>query len=343
MLKHNNEVEELDCHMVSPFGFCYNVFVADCLQKQEEITYGTKLCLAYSLVKHGFSLDDGQREFIPIQVPEAEAALKPWLKEVIEGKLQVFGRKLVIPLQQKYTESILSFAGLKRSDRILVEVLKNCRDENKDTWLDFHLCRVIRSRFGSASPCDECDKQDCDDPDRHSLTSVKVEEIYTENYTSGFYRKPASVAFDHMRLDEDKELVREEEDIYSSEPDKKVLSTDDLSCRCLEYFYHRAALVAWPKALSMSIACEAGVSDALDFLEKTLEVSDPNFGDQLRQIICYCEKNVGTVWEWIADSHYDPLTGRLLNLCTRVNRPENVVHILQLLSTISDDLPPGLS
>lgn len=70
---------------------------------------------------------------------KAEAALGPWLEEATDGNLNVFSGKLAIPLKRKYTARNLSFARLKGDDRIVAEVLRDCRDTKKEKWPDLHL------------------------------------------------------------------------------------------------------------------------------------------------------------------------------------------------------------
>ena len=46
-----------------------------------------------------------------------------------------------------------------------------------------------------------------------------------------------------------------------------------------EFWFHRAMLVAWPKILSITVACQACVPRSLDLLETTLERNDLSFKD----------------------------------------------------------------
>lgn len=97
------------------------------------------------------------REFISGQVRKAAGALEPWLQNSIEGKVDVHGGKLVIPLDHLYQEDDISFARLKGNDRIVVEVLKSCTDKNKEKSLDLHLCLTCKHHKGGALPYNYCD------------------------------------------------------------------------------------------------------------------------------------------------------------------------------------------
>ncbi|CAM6099342.1 unnamed protein product [Calypogeia fissa] len=151
VVKHSNEEKKFDCHLISAVGFCYTAFFADCLHELRKIVSGTRLCLAFNLVKGDSSLDPVHREFIRSMAQEAEAALEPWLEDATEGKMSIFGGKLGIALQHNYTEENLSFTGLKGNYNLLAEVLKGCRDKNNDELLDLHLCLVTKYQYGDAS------------------------------------------------------------------------------------------------------------------------------------------------------------------------------------------------
>ncbi|CAM6099337.1 unnamed protein product [Calypogeia fissa] len=61
--KHSNEEKKFDCHLISAVGFCYTAFFADCLHELRKIVSGTRLCLAFNLVKGDSSLDPVHREY----------------------------------------------------------------------------------------------------------------------------------------------------------------------------------------------------------------------------------------------------------------------------------------
>lgn len=93
------------------------------------------------------------------------------------GRLNLFGRKLAIPLRHKSTEANFSFAVLKGSGSVVAEVLRSCEDKNKSRWLDVHLCLLTKHQFGNASPRGYWDEDSCEDPDHHTMCEVEEEDI----------------------------------------------------------------------------------------------------------------------------------------------------------------------
>lgn len=89
---------------------------------------------------------------------KVEATLKPWLEEVAtRGRLDIFPEKLFIPLCHKYTKKNFSIVRMKEDDAMVAEVLKNCKDKNKEKLLELYLCWVTKYKSGNASPRSEKD------------------------------------------------------------------------------------------------------------------------------------------------------------------------------------------
>ena len=188
VVKHSNETKEFDAHMVSTLGFCYTVFFADCLHELEKIETGTRLCLAFNLVKRDCSLDPVHRQYISNRLGKVEAALQPWMEEASKSKLDIFGAKIAIPLQHKYTEENFSFAGFKGEDSVVAELLKECKDQKGDKCLAVHLCLVTKHVL---------------DENEGSYTE---EEIEVKNCTQ-LDDSPPSEAFEDLRVDMEEAIV----------------------------------------------------------------------------------------------------------------------------------------
>lgn len=280
VVKHNDEVKTLDCHMVSAVGFCCTVFFADCLLKLQNIKSGTNLCLAFPLVKRDFPLHRDHEEFISRQLLKAEAALEPWFQERMKKTMYISSEKLAIPLQHFYTDDNLC---LKGNDSITAKVLENCKDKTKEKRLDLHLCLASQKRCRDASPCDFCG-EDCFVAGHHREPDLYEEEIEYGELME--LNGSESLAF--KNLDMERVTVVCEKDAFDEEPVTKVYDySEGSSGPSLEFWSHKAFLVIWPKALSITIACEVNVSSALDLLERTLEISDPKFGEKLHDIVWY--------------------------------------------------------
>lgn len=240
VVKHNSKKKKFDCHMASTLGFCYTVFFADCLHELREIESGTRLCLAFNLVKRDSPLDSMVKGFTPEKLQRVEAALEPWWEEARTGKANVLGGKLAIPLLHQDTEANLSFAGLKGEDRTVAEVSKECGDKSQmlQQQLDLHLCLVTKHKSQDAYP----DGSPMEDGE------VKVDFEF-HNWIGSNGRK---LAFRGVSVDMKKDLVvGEEEDAFDSEPDEDDCEYTGNEGATLKYWYHTALLVAWPKAPSV--------------------------------------------------------------------------------------------
>lgn len=134
--------------------------------------------------------------------------------------------------------------------------------------------------------------------------------------------KPAP-PFRNLNLDLATEVVCEGKVHFEAQPDRKEYPTIDSA----EYWFHVAMLVIWPTELSLLTACVAGVSGALDLLEKRLETSYPNFKEDLDYVLGYCEKYPVRVWGGYRASE-DSVTPRLISLCTREKLLNDVFYEL---------------
>ena len=319
VVKHFNAVKEFDCHMVSAIGFCYTVFFTDCLHEIQKIEFGTRVCLAFNLVKRDF-----QSDFIASRVNRVQVALQPWLKAVTEGRLNIFGRKLAIPLQHKYKKDNLSFDGLKGEDNIVAELLKTYNEKNEEK-LDLHLCLVSKHIIGDIwdPNCEE---------ERLTMNEVMEENIKIRNWI-GLNGTSAFETFPNLVIDMEKEtVVRNRVNLFGDKPDEVIYDNENYGCDVLEHCYYAAMVVVWPKRLSISVACEVGVSSALDLLESSSQVTDPSFTEGLHQIVCYIRNNASQLWKAEAAATEDLVTPRILNLCVKTNVPEDVKQILQFLA-----------
>ncbi|KAG0586634.1 hypothetical protein KC19_2G105300 [Ceratodon purpureus] len=322
VVKHHNETKKFDAHMVSTLGFCYTVFFADCLHELEKIKTGTRLCLAFNLIKRDCSLDPRHMEYISNRVGKVEMAFQPWMEEASQRKIDVFGAKMAIPLQHKYTEENLSFSGLKGEDSIVAELLKECRDRNGEKWLAVHLCLVTMYLLDEDDGC-------------YTEKTLKF-----KNWTQ-LDDSPPFEAIEKLSVDTKKESIIDPFNGIKPDKEKYKGHTGNAGARS-EQWYHRAMLVVWPKILSTAVACQAGIFDALDQLESTIEIGHPSFKDGLHQIVSYCENYAPQVWQVEKDTEAwydyrvgkpkDPVTPRLLNLCIRASVLDDTMRILQLLA-----------
>ena len=360
MVKHKNVMRTFDLSRVSSTGFGCTVFYADCQHELQRITSGTRLCLAFNLIRQNVTsnvegLDPEALREIATKVDQVQKVLEPWKEGVIQGVSDVYPDKLAIPLEHKYTKENLWFTGLKGKDYILTEVFRNCKDSDGEQLLDLHLCMVTKhqegtpdepdhgyydrySRYGwhgedSSDSEDKASDSEDDHSSHHTMDEVHSEEIETINWIG--MGDEAAPAFENLHIDMDKEvIVYEGEEPFYDEPDEKNYEGYTGNAGpTLEYWYHRAMVVVWPKRLAVFVACKAGIPSALYLLESMLESNDVRFDDSLREVIDYCENNHSKVWTYCGG---DSITARLLNLCLETDGLGDVARALKLLSKSSN-------
>ena len=64
-------------------AFFFTVFFADCEDELQKVTSGTRLCLAFNLVRGNntfdMELEPGELKGLSSRIARVEAALRPWL------------------------------------------------------------------------------------------------------------------------------------------------------------------------------------------------------------------------------------------------------------------------
>ncbi|CAM6094926.1 unnamed protein product [Calypogeia fissa] len=313
IVKHNGDTKTFDGSLDSSNTFRYSVFFADCQHKLLKVTSGTRLCLAFNLVRHR-SIRENQefrlKEIIG-RLEKVRAVLKPWLEETMRREPGELAERFAIPLQHEYTIENLCFTGLKGDDSIVAEVLKSCQDNTGEQWLDLHLCLVTK----------------------YEEENTDSGELYEDNEVKNWIGldDERAVAFEKVDIDMDREVaVREGEQPFHDEPNvEEYRGYTGNEGPSLERWYHRAMLVVWPRKRSIPIACGAGIFGALDLIDPMLETNDQQLCDSVHEVVCYCENNASTLW---SRSGEDGVTSRLLNLCIRTGGSENIMRVLNLMS-----------
>ncbi|CAM6088434.1 unnamed protein product [Calypogeia fissa] len=220
IVKHNGDTKTFDGSLGSSNTFRYSVFFADCQHELLKVTSGTRLCLAFNLVRHRSIVANQEFRLKEIigRLEKVRAVLKPWLEETMRRE-----------------------PGLKGDDSIVAEVLKSCRDKTGEQWLDLQLCLVTKY-------------------EAVDLHSDEVYEDIEVKYWIGLDDERAvafeKVDIDMDR----EVAVREGEQPFHDEPNvEKHEDYTGNEGPTLQLWYHRAMLVVWPRKRSIPIACGAGI------------------------------------------------------------------------------------
>ena len=244
----------------------YAAFYADCEHEVLPIRAGYRLCLVYNL-----TLATSRRK-TGIVAPQT-APVVASISELL-GHWPSSGEitKLAITLEHQYTQDGLKIDTLKGVDRARAEVLF---DAAAQAGYDAHLALITHWQSGSA----EGDYGDTygrgnysswshDDEESNEPTDYEMEEVFDESLSINYWsdRHGNKIAFGEMDLEEaeivsdtpsaDWDLSRQEFEGYTGNEGMT-----------LERWYHRAAIVLWPKKNSFDVLCAAGTDAAISGLK----------------------------------------------------------------------------
>lgn len=359
--------------------FYYTAFFADCRHTLEKVKAGTRLCLSFNLVRKNSNRPWNMAQILHSPMFEkVEDVLRPWLEAVEEddaANSKVFPRILAIPLQHKYTPRNLSFSRLKGEDVTLFQVLANCLDRR----LDLHLCLVTKHEIGE--PVDHnghCKKyramwtKECSEARGQragrcfTMGHVEEEEMEATNW----------VDLDDERLpifpwclDTETEVVQgKDEGLFLEGTDPDELQYEGYMGNegpTLEYFYHRAMVVVWPKTKTVptiiaerrpnnlyfasTVPEDAEVLSLLRMVERLQKDKDQHAHLVLSQLLAHCVRKYDGIWgehdsyeeAYLEDSNGESLLDKLQNLKEwdgRQNKAKCVSSRLLDMCVVAGDL-----
>lgn len=246
-------------------------FYADCEHVLEPVTKGLRLVLAFNLVRDVQLLTSDI--LIPI-VPNQQSVddiLTLAKNEWVNDKLGV--QKYVYPLSHQYTQTNVSFEGLKGNDKKIVNLLQNAIDPTTNSKLfSVYLALVTKHVSGTAEYEGYNSTVMCTDGD-----------IEVECTTDTWIGPHGAFDFGNLQIDFDTEVITEDYDddeqedevygksygIFGDDPDSEE---DEGYCGnyagSLEYWYYSAAVVFWPAEMDFKIRVSANPEESISYLEK---------------------------------------------------------------------------
>lgn len=257
----------------------FAAFYADCQHEVKPLLSGYRLCLTYNLV-----LAKPRSETVA-KAPDfkdatklAALVLSQW--ETKASNKDDSPKKLAVMLDHRYTEAGLSINTLKGVDLAKANVLFEAAEQsNCDAYLA--LLTLYQSgealggdddyRYGYGSRRsyysrydDEDEDSDSDETDSKGGSEHEMGEIYDTSLNARNWsdRKGKKVTLGRIPFDEDEILSADS--LTASDPSREEFEgyTGNAGMT-LERWYHRAAIVLWPRSHQYQIWCEAGTDAAI--------------------------------------------------------------------------------
>ena len=248
----------------------YAAFYADCQHEVHPVKSGFRLCLTYNLTLVGTR---GKKRIAAPVYGETAAAVGKLLDE--------WGRtdgpqKLAVTLDHRYSQAGLSIDTLKGIDRARAEVLFEAAEQADCVA---HLALVTLWQSGSAEGgCEDysygrgrryhwSDDEDDEDYDETG-GDYEMGEIYESSLSADHWsdRHGKKVQLGEIHLDEN-EIVADTalDDMEPSQEDFEGYTGNE--GMTLDRWYHRAAVVIWPRSRHFQVLSGAGTEASIGGLE----------------------------------------------------------------------------
>ena len=257
----------------SEFLTCYAAFYADCRHEITPVLSGYRVCLVYNL-----ALDDVARQPSAPQsapaVADAESALRALFAD---PSLDL--NKVVIPLEHQYTEAGLDPAALKGADRARAEVVARAAASldyecllalvthfqtgsvDLETWTPpyFRSRRSYRRSYGGGREEDANPEDDA---------GAEMEEVFEDSITLAHWLEMNGEerSFGTLHVDEDELLCGGDRTGWAVR--QEIHEATGNEGAELQRWYHRGAIVIWPRDRFFRILATEGQAVALPELER---------------------------------------------------------------------------
>ncbi len=246
----------------------YAAFYADCQHEIRPVRSGYRLCLTYNVT---LATSRGKQG---IAAPAYGANATAIGELLSDWSNNPDAEKLAVTLEHRYTQDGLTIDALKGVDRARAEVLFEAAER---AGCIAHLALVTLWQSGSAEGgYDEYSyrygrgrnyhwSDDEDDEDYVETASQhEMGEVYDWSLTADHWsdREGKKVLLGEIHLDDD-EIVAHEP-LTESEPNREDFEgyTGNAGMT-LERWYHRAAVVIWPRTRHFHVLCGAGTDAAV--------------------------------------------------------------------------------
>jgi hypothetical protein len=323
-VRHRGQEVCFDFAKQSASHFFASAFYADCEHELLPVKNGMRLCLLYNLVRVG----RGKTPRLAVQ-PEGSRerlakACDAWVASHTqasgdEKKCEKGPMKLAILLDHEYTETNLSFGNLKGRDLERANLLKQCNQ------FELHLALITRHKTGSGempfhSKWSRWGHYD-DDEGPHEMIDCYEDSISVSKFVDATDK---SVTLTGLEFDTDKETL-DGEPLFHSDDEVDHEDYEGYTGNCgptLEYWYHRACLVVWPRSFALKMACSRGIDAALALARSRIEGSS---GPQESRV-----ETLKEVWKFVKqkDAKSKHLVD-LLKMCCAMKDSSSAIEVLE--------------
>ncbi len=242
----------------------FAAFYADCQHEIRPVRSGYRLCLAYNMTlaesrgKQGIAAPTNTAT-----VTVVRALLDQWRAEGAE-------HKIAVTLEHQYTQDGLTVDKLKGVDRARAEVLFAAAEQ---AGCVAHLALVTFWQSGSAEGGYDDDYapyrrrrywDDDDDEEEQDASQYEMGEVYDQSLLANHWsdRQGNTVALGDIRLDQE-EIVDEVPLADWEASHEELEGYTGNAGMTLERWYHRAAIVLWPREKHFAVLCNAGTEASI--------------------------------------------------------------------------------
>ncbi len=255
----------------SGYELSYAAFYADCQHEVRPLRSGYRLCLTYNVTLAKSRCEKG------IKAPSYGTTTVAISKLLDDWRKEEDRQMIAVILNHRYTQANLSMDTLKGVDRARAEVLFEAAEQADCVA---HLALVTLWQSGEAEGGYDAysyrggyrryHRSDFEGEDDFDETGDDYEmgEIYdyslSANHWSDYQGK--KVALGEIRLDED-DIVSEAPLDYGDPDSEDFEGFTGNAGMTLERWYHRAAIVIWPRDKHFAVLCGAGTDAAIGGLQ----------------------------------------------------------------------------
>jgi hypothetical protein len=228
---------------------------------------GYRLCLAYNL-----ALLQARRQKT-VAAPRTSPIIDTIVKILSKSPSQEPLRKVAIALDHQYTRRDLNIFSLQGVDRTLAEVLFDAAEKAGGVA---HLALITHWQSGSARyegrgyerGYESWSYDEDDDEGMAGGTGHEMDELYDERLSLDHWsdRDGESFPFGKIPLDDSAIVCDQPREGWSLSQEEFEGYTGNAGMT-LESWYHRAAIVIWPKEHNFEVLCKAGTDATISWLK----------------------------------------------------------------------------